>query len=88
MASGTQATDGIDCRPESSGPKDSRIHLNRATSRPIGTAMTIAIAKPIRPRDRLVQMVCQACPPCSRRTSSSPTAAGEGSITSGLTPSR
>ena len=50
--------------------------------------MTMAMAKPNSPRDRLVQMVSQAWPPSISLTSSSHTAAGDGSITSGFSFSR
>ena len=57
IAAGTHATDGSCCKPVSTGRKASRANFTCETSIPIGVAIAIDKAKPIKPR---VMLFCTA----------------------------
>lgn len=79
-AAGTQATDGSDCSPESTGPTAARTNFTRATIRPIGVPMTTAARNPEMPRHRLVQMIEKSVPWYQRSVRECQTSSGLGSL--------
>src|SRR6478735_10836857 len=87
-AAGTQAIDGNDCRPVSSGPIAARNHRRRAMARPRAVPSTMDSANPMTPRCRLVQTTSTICPFSNRSMNACQTMAGDGRMSGRLTPDR